>query len=204
MREEDRLIDAELWSAFRSGDKKSFKELYLKYYTMLYNYGIKLSGDSDLAEDCLQELFLKLWKNKTGVGKVSSVKSYLFTSYSRTVFDNLKKISRNINSTDMLTDSAECSIEETMIADQSSDERIQHLKEALSLLSKRQKEVIYLFYVKQHSYREIEAIMSVKYQTIRNCMHEAVKVLRKHLVIKINMHLLLLCSGSVLLSDITF
>ena len=184
MKMKEEFSDAELWVRFKSGDKSAFKAIYYKYYMILYRYGLKTSLDADLAEDTLQDLFLKLWKNRSSIGDVASVKSYLYRAYIRTVFEALKKSRRTYNAADLNIEEIDKSIEESMIIDQSVNETNQNLHLALKHLTKRQKQIVVLHYFEGLSYKQIEEILPLKYQAIRNCVHEAIKVLRKNIVIR--------------------
>ena len=79
-----------LWMRFKSGDHEALKVLYTRYYPVLYGYGCKLYGDTNTADDSIQELFLKLWKNRENLGEVAAVKPYLFKAYRRIALDQLK------------------------------------------------------------------------------------------------------------------
>lgn len=176
--------DTELWGRFKSGDKSAFKTIYYKYYMTLYRYGLKTSLDAELAEDTLQDLFLKIWKNRNTLGEVASVKSYLYRAYIRTVFEAMKKAKRTYNAADLNLEQADRSIEESMIIDQSLNETNMNLHQALKHLTKRQKQVVVLHYFEGLSYKQIAEILPLKYQAIRNCVHEAIKVLRKNIIIR--------------------
>jgi RNA polymerase sigma-70 factor (ECF subfamily) len=173
--------DAELWAHFQSGDKTAFKAIYYKYYMLLYRYGCKTTPNEELVEDSLQDLFLKLWKNRSSLGQVASIKSYLYRAYMRTLFDALKKNSRTYNGADLMLEESESSVEESLISGESVTETNKHLHSALEHLSKRQKQVVILYYFEGLSYKQIAEILPIKYQGIRNVVHEAVKVLRKNI-----------------------
>lgn len=179
MKEE--FSDTELWTSFKAGDKAAFKAIYYRYYMMLYRYGLKTSPDTELTEDCLQDLFLKLWKNRSTIGNVASVKSYLYRAFTHTLFDAIKKTKRTYNGIDLNLEEADQSVEESMITDQSVTETNFHLHQALKHLTKRQKQVIVLYFFEGLSYQQIAEILPLKYQAIRNCVHEAIKILRKNL-----------------------
>jgi len=55
------MTDNKVWKTFLAGDKNAISEIFLEYYDDLFRYGFKLSSDSGLVEDSIQELFLKLW-----------------------------------------------------------------------------------------------------------------------------------------------
>jgi RNA polymerase sigma factor (sigma-70 family) len=150
----------------------------------LYKYGLKTSLDAELAEDTLQDLFLKIWKNRSTLGEVTSVKSYLYRAYIRTVFEAMKKARRTYNAADLNLDEVDRGIEESMISRQSVNETNIHLHQALQHLTKRQKQVVVLHYFEGLSYKQIAEILPLKYQAIRNVVHEAIKVLRKNIIIR--------------------
>lgn len=171
--------EMELWTRFKNGDKDSFKEIYYKHYMFLYNYGIKTSAEENLVEDCLQDLFLKLWKNRENLGEVISVKAYLYRAYVRLLFESLKKSRRVINFNELEGETETSSIEEKMINNQWQTECKNQLNKALNQLSKRHRQVLQLHYLEGLSYKQIEEILPIKYQAIRNYVHEGLKAMRK-------------------------
>lgn len=174
--------EMELWTRFKNGDKESFKEIYYKHYMFLYNYGIKNTSEKNLVEDCLQDLFLKLWKNRENLGEVISIKAYLYRAYVRILFDALKKSKRLLDFKELDGETETSSIEEKIIQNQSQTEFKTQINNALNQLSKRHRQVLQLHYLDGLSYKQIEQILPIKYQAIRNYVHEGLKVMRKKLV----------------------
>lgn len=173
--------DSELWVNFKSGDKTALKTIYYKYYMMLYRFGLKKSSSSELVEDCLQDLFLKIWKNRDTLGDAVVIKSYLYRAYIRILFDAIKKNERTYKGVDLELELSECSFEESIIKNDSLNESNIFLDKALKHLTKRQKQVVNLYYFEGMPYKQIAEILPMKYQAIRNCVHEALKVLRKNM-----------------------
>ena len=68
-----------LWESFRKGDKEAFAALFREHYKPLYRFGNKFTNDTELLEDCIQELFVELWQAKSQA-PVLSVKAYLLKS----------------------------------------------------------------------------------------------------------------------------
>ena len=175
------LTDLQLWVEFKGGNKQAFKLIYHTYYQHLFSYGLKLSGHSDLTEDCIQDLYFKLWRNRGNLGDVQSIKAYLFKSFRRILIDLIKSDKKTSNVTDLPAEyDVHLNIEDMLIKNEASREQMSRLEKALNNLSKRQKEIIYLCFYKGMSYKEITEVIPIKYQTVRNCMHEAIKILRKH------------------------
>jgi RNA polymerase sigma-70 factor, ECF subfamily len=55
--------DLALVSAIRSGDQSAMAELYDQYSGIVYAVALRVLGDTGAAEDVLQEVFLRLWRN---------------------------------------------------------------------------------------------------------------------------------------------
>ncbi len=178
----EKLKDVELWKCFKAGNREAMQVIYFRHYAVLYNYGKKLTSHEELAEDCIQDLFFKLWKNRNTLGEVLSIKSYLYRSYRRILLDLVKANRKYTAIHDLpVAYDISLSIEQETIIKEHDSERIKGLNAAISNLSKRQREIIYLCYYQGFTYNEIEDIMSIKNQTIRNCVYEAIKVMRKYL-----------------------
>ncbi len=177
----NKITEMELWRRFKNGDKESFKEIYYEHYMFLYNYGIKNTAEKDLVEDIIQDLFLKLWKNRENLGEVISIKAYLYRAYVRLLIDAIKKSRRVLNYEELDSDIEISSIEENLIKEQSATACKNDINNALSKLSKRHRQVLQLHYLDGLTYKQIEEVLPIKYQAIRNYVHEALKVLRKNM-----------------------
>jgi RNA polymerase sigma factor (sigma-70 family) len=70
-------------------------------------------------------------------------------------------------------------IERLIIANQVSEENAARLKAILALLSKREKEVIYLKYYQYLDNGQIAELMSISRQSVYNLLHEAIRKLKE-------------------------
>ena len=172
--------DTILWKSFKAGDKKAFAKIFKKYYSDLFYYGVKLVSNEDLVKDELQELFSDLWKKRQNLSDITHVKAYLIKSFRRKVLKSLSKI-RKINTVEIretLVVEFQLSIEELIINGEQRNIDLNKLRASIEKLNKTQKEIIYLKFYNNLDYQEIAEITGLKYQSIRNSMHKALKVLR--------------------------
>ncbi len=172
--------DTLLWKSFKAGDKKAFAQIFKKYYSDLFYYGLKLVSNENLVKDELQELFSDLWKKRKNLSDITHVKAYLIKSFRRKVLKSIAKI-RKINTVEIsetLVVEFQLSIEELIINGEQRDIDLKKLHASIEKLNKTQKEIIYLKFYNNLDYQEIAEITGLKYQSIRNSMHKALKVLR--------------------------
>ncbi len=179
------VADDLLWNKFRSGDTAAFEIIFKRYHALLTQYGVRFFHDSDLVEDCIQELFLHLWNRRDRLGEVKAVKYYLITSLRRLLLRSVLQVRRqsDINTEMGREQDADVSSHENQLINQlSSNETSDHLALVIQKLPPRQKEALYLKFYEDRSYEEITSIMSVNYQTARKFIYKALQVLRKSLV----------------------
>lgn len=187
--------DSEAWKALRGGDHDAFELLFRRYYDELYHYAVKFCGNSDLAEDHIQQLFLKIWHRRETLGDVQGVKTYLWVALRRSLIDTFRKNKTERKYLDKYgkTDfRMQYSAEELMIHDELRSLRSSELKKAIDQLTCRQREALYLKIYEGMSYEEMEQIMSVSYQTSRNYVYDALQSLKTTLPTEIVLVLLLI------------
>lgn len=169
-----------LWGKFVAGDYNSFGKLFREYYKGLYGYGLKLSNDSELVEDCIQELFESVWERRNELKHINSPNVYLFVSLRRMILKTKRKQLRRNSLGDKIDNKVNIHFgaEEIIIKKEVRKHNKEELQKALNQLSNQQKEVIYLHYYNGMSYGEIEEILSINRQSVRNHMYRAMVTLR--------------------------
>src|SRR5690606_5066673 len=179
-----------LWNRFKTGDAESFVAIFKIYYPRLFNYGIKMSADTNIAEDCIQDLFTELWKSG-GKAEIISLNAYLFTAFK---FKMMRAIKASIKNNHSLSEKDETSFEishELFLIDKEYNAELkQKFANSLNELSPRQKEIIYLKFYQNLSYEEISNIMQINYQAARSLLYQDIRIL-----IKISGLLLLMVSA---------
>lgn len=66
--------ETKLWESFIKGETAAFEEVYRRYYSLLYSYGIRMVGDRELVADTIQNLFVKLILNCRNLHYTDNVK----------------------------------------------------------------------------------------------------------------------------------
>ncbi|WP_418650520.1 RNA polymerase sigma factor [Tenacibaculum aestuariivivum] len=174
-----------LWSLLKDGDLKAYGVLFKKYYTSLYNYGLKISGNKVITEDSIQEFFMYLYEHRENLSDLNVIAPYLFTSYRRFIIKILQKkqkihMVRDIN--ENIVD-IQSSPEELLTNKEFNDFKNKNLHILLNKLPNRQREVLYLKYNCELKTQDISEIMGINYQSVVNNIHKAIKGLREEIKI---------------------
>lgn len=175
------LDDRAIWNRIANSDGEALSYIYQKYYNNLYYFGIKSSRDASLTEDTIQDLFIKLWDKRKAIKIKLTIKSYLMTTYRRMLIDKLVAQKKQITKSGEFPEGHEpsLSVQDLIINEELSKEQSAQIERALSQLTKKQKEVIYLRFYQEMSYDEIAETLNIRNQSVRNCMYEAMKLMKK-------------------------
>lgn len=173
------------WEMFRVGDEASFKHIFERYQSLLFNYGYKFTQDEDVIDDAVQELFVKLWYNRENLGDTASVKNYLLKSFRRILTRKLERANRFFSLQHMASDSLPFDIELPHDVDMMRKERLEEIRTQLALalqkMSARQREVIHLRFFEELSYEEISDIMGLSVKDTYKLFYRAMDSLRKYM-----------------------
>jgi len=185
----DNERDLALWNQFKNGDEGAFVTLFRNYYSGLFNYGCKITSDNDLVEDCIQELFLEMWRSN-GKADILSMRAYIFKAFK---FKLVRLITKNnkVQSFTAGENDFELSHDNFIIDKEISAIKKEKILAALQELSPRQKEIIYLKFYQDLSYEEVSDIMQINYQAARNLIYQAIKVMKKTISFQLIFGLLL-------------
>jgi len=186
--------EKELLRKLRDGDESAFKEIYKCYAQRLASKLIHLLRSEELAEDILQDIFLKIWTNRKMIDPELSFGALLHkmaANFSKNVFrrnmyDQLMRSKVN-------PDAGYNPVED---ADNASQNKA-FLEMALSKLTERQREVYVMHKLEGRSYQEISDSLNISLSAINHHIQEANKRLRLVLKSK-NLQILILMLPSLL------
>lgn len=151
------------WPAMVDGDEAAFQQIYRLHFTMLYEYGMRLSANEELVKESIQQLFVKIWTNRAGLDTVKRVRPYLLVSLRGVVYNKLRDEKRRRITT--LEEDYDFQLvfspESAYIQKESSDQQLLALKQAMDQLTPRQKEIIFLRYFQEMEYNDIAEIMNI-------------------------------------------
>ena len=185
-RTSDHTEESRIWNAFKQGSEDAYAQIYENYFFALYNYGIKIIRDKDLVKDCIQDLFINLWRTKHNLGEVTTIKPYLYKSLRH---DLLRKLHQESHTCALHPEQEThydfeivLSHEVELIESQVAKEQKKFLINELNMLTKRQKEVIFLKFYENLSYQEIATVMSISVNAVYNLLSLALGSLKKKIV----------------------
>ncbi|MFO8000860.1 MAG: RNA polymerase sigma-70 factor [Marinilabilia sp.] len=171
--------DATLVKRLKAGELDAFNRLFESYSPRLYAFGLKFLKSSTDAEELVQDVFLKIWRNRKTLKEDRSFKSYLFTiAYNqiKEYFHHkgvlLLDIEENLDSGSVDTST------ETGISYRSV---LEHISSLLDKLPEKKQRIFRLSRFEGKSAKEIAVLVGVSPKTVDNQISEVIGYLRNHL-----------------------
>ena len=168
----------DLLKRLQRNDSDALAALMWLYYDDLHNYGARFTTDEALVKDCIQEIFISLWQRRETADTILSPKFYLLRATKNKILKSLHKNNHTVFPNKEYDFSYEMSIEQIIIEKQVNEEKVQKLRKTIELLTKKQKEIIYLKYYHHLDHAQIAELMNVTRQTVYNLLHETLHKLR--------------------------
>jgi RNA polymerase sigma-70 factor (ECF subfamily) len=159
----------------KSGDSKCFSQVVDKYASRCYGYFYRLTGNKDLSDELLSELFVKLVE-KIASYKGGSFEGWLFRIASNIFHDHLRSKQRRKKLLDVHKEQIESEIIEPK---KSGNEQIDLLQIQLKRMDTETRELIMLRFYSQLSFKEISKMRSEPIGTTLAKMHRGLKKLRE-------------------------
>jgi RNA polymerase sigma factor (sigma-70 family) len=186
--------DKDLIDKFIEGDKKSFELLINRYLKSVYNYIFRTVNDKGAAEDIVQEVFIKVWKNLDKFNQENFFKTWIFTIARNTAIDSLRK-RKNVSFSQMdspynnYSEDAQKSFEETLTDIEPLPDEIfikkelgKELENALLKIRPDFREIILLHYTEDLTFEEISKIVDKPLNTVKSHHLRALSSLRKFII----------------------
>lgn len=153
--------------------------IYNTYVDDLYSYAMYLGFDNEIVMDAIHDVFINLYAKKDTIDDIKNLKYYLTRSLKNTLI-NIYKSNQRSTSLHNLEETQEDTfdIEDKLISEENAIIIKEKIEAMLSILTVRQREIIYLRYVQEHDYNEIAKIMNITPGACRKLVHKAMQRLK--------------------------
>jgi RNA polymerase sigma-70 factor (family 1) len=157
------------------GDQNSFRQLFHLYSKKLTQFAFAIVKSNDAAREIVDEVFIKIWRNKSSITTIQNLTVYLYTAIKNTSLNYLSARAREnmVESFDFFSVqlSDNNSPEKTLI----NSEMLKKINAAIDQLPPRCKMVFKLVREDGLSYKEVGAILNISPKTVDAQMMIAVK-----------------------------
>lgn len=177
------LSDSLLWKRFLEGDSSAYTQIYNRTVQDLFRFGLLYTSDKELIKDCIHDVFVKIHMNRAKLAPTDNIAAYLTVALKNTLFNALKKTTDSL-SFDEIGEREETvdespSTPETIYINNEQEKQVQAtVHTMMSVLTDRQREIIYYRYIKEMSIDEISKVTDMNNQSVSNSIQRALGRIR--------------------------
>lgn len=175
--ENNKSLESRIVTLLKQGDKEAIALLYDNYSAALYGIILKIIPSEAIAQEVLQDVFAKVWKNSD---KYDADKGRLFTWLAQIARNAARDTLRSrdykrSNKTDALDDNVN---NDSSLAQypQTTDSG---LRKVIDGLDDKYKEIIDLLYFKEYTHSEAAKELDIPIGTLKSRVRKAILQLRK-------------------------
>lgn len=173
------IDEKELLALISEGNEAAFKKLYELYRVRFYAVVYKMTGSDEVAEDIVQDIFLKIWKKRASLVDIENPSSYFFTAVYRRVYQYYRKVAleKKFHRLQQVEENAGNTTAETVLVRESR----QLLSKAVAQLPPQQQMVYKLSKEAGYSREDIAEHLNISPNTVKNHLARAMKFVQAYL-----------------------
>lgn len=157
--------------AVKSGNSEAFTVLYRHYQLPMRKYAVARVNDPMVADDLVQNVWLKISKRVMTLNDVSLFRSWLYKALRWEIIDWAKQSRKEIVTNEFVEQSCEDMVPKTT----------SYVLPALKKLDDNERDTAELFYLNDLSVGEISLIVGVPVGTVKSRLHRAREQLKRHI-----------------------
>ena len=158
----------------QKGDKKAFKELLIRYQSIVYGFAFSILQDTHEAEDISQEVFLKLFRSACSYHSYTNLRTFLLYITRNLCIDHLRK-----KRPENMPEPPEPVCTRTPYSHLCASELKKKIENVIRSLPENQRTAIYLRHVQGMSYKEISQTMGLTVRAVESLLSRARRSFRQ-------------------------
>lgn len=164
------MTEAELIDACIDDDRLAQKELYDRYSRAMYTAAYRITADVELANDVLQEAFIKIFRHLKSFRKESTLGAWIKTIVVRTALSKIRK--------EKHTESIEDHHLKDQVVDWGHKIDVDYLEKAIQNLPSGYRKVFVLIEVEGYNHKDVAEMLNISVGTSKSQLFYAKRKLR--------------------------
>jgi RNA polymerase sigma-70 factor (ECF subfamily) len=167
------------------GDEKAFATVFDYYRNKIYGVALKLTHSTTVAEEIVEDVFLKIWSRRATLDEIENFSAYLFTIARNETYKILKQIAKNYKIV-LLTESNESVAHNNTEDYVINKEFTSLLQKAIERLPQQQKQVYKLMKEEDLKRGEVAELLHLQPETVKFHLAQAMKNIRTYCMLHLN------------------
>lgn len=187
------LNERQVLSRLSNHDQEALTIIYNAYSKKLFRYALKIVKSTEIAEDTVHDIFVKLWDAAPTLQIETSIQAYLYKSTYFHIMNLIKRGSVQEKFVNEIISSAaqssHCTEENVFYK-----ETLKHVQSAINSLPPQRKLIFEMGRNEGMSHRQIAQKLEIADSTVNNQIVKALKTIKEHLFVSGSIGLLVLIS----------
>jgi RNA polymerase sigma factor (sigma-70 family) len=154
---------------------EEFKRVLLPLWPLMYRFAQSLISDKQEAEDCVQEIFLKLWTRKESLNSIENLKAFSMQMIRNLCLDKIKARKRIILDITQQVIGADIDLQRHM----ENKDLVARVEELVKQMPEQQRSIIHLRNIEGLEMKEIAEITGTSVEHARVTLSRARMTIRE-------------------------
>ena len=181
--DQNKYEEQKLISLLKEGSEYAFQLIYDQHRNRIYVTAIRFLKSPLIAQDVVQEVFLKLWFERKNIDPSKSLSAWLYTIAKNNILNQLKKVAHEWNYLDKQSFLQTKSINFTENKILENDYNY-HLQKAILALPEQQRNVFKLAREQSFTYNQIGEKLGISPLTVKTHLSRSVVSIKKYFELK--------------------
>lgn len=176
--------DQTLVERIRQGDRNAFERLFYKHHQSLLQFALSITRSRELASDIIQDIFLKIWRNRQEWHVKVDVNVYLFQAVRNQSLNSLQAFKSRYQLEQRYLDEHQASLEwvpEDPFLDEKKAQQIRQIWRIVESMPEKRRTVFHLHKKHGLSYQEIADVCDISIRTVENHIAQSLQYIRSEL-----------------------
>lgn len=159
-----------LFELIRNDDTEAFDRLYSLFYPSLCVFASRYISEYKAIEDCVQDVFLKIWRDRKSISINTSVRSYLYTAMRNHCLNFIEKKKTELTYEQYILRT----YDPYTVNDLHSIEELENIiEDAIQKLPDKIQQVFRMSRFEHMTYKEIAEKQNISIKTVESYIHKA-------------------------------
>ncbi|MCI2227625.1 sigma-70 family RNA polymerase sigma factor [Polaribacter sp. MSW13] len=159
-----------------NGNKYALEKAYRLHFKKVFSVARKYAGNDAEVEDIVQEVFLKLWRNRANISTELSIEHQLFVITKGLVLNSLRE---KVNRQKLLLKFKVERENDAIQVEDFSKKRLTKINNTVSKLPKKQQIIFKMYRYEGLTYDEIATSLGISKNTVSSHLNSAMSFLKK-------------------------
>ncbi|GAB4250150.1 MAG: RNA polymerase sigma factor [Saprospiraceae bacterium] len=146
----------------------------------LFRFASRMLGSVEEAEDVVQEVFIKLWKNKDYLDQINNLDAWCMTATRNLSIDKLRSKHQKVQPLHPGMDREDKA--PTPYHTTANNDMVEHVRRFMEQLPEKQRQIMHLRDIEEYTYQEIADALDISLEQVKVYLFRARKAVREQLL----------------------